>query len=63
MDDGVESYEDLNKMREQQIKNVATDHFALNHFHDQLMSQIVHLAVEKVKKRVGATSLSFFIFF
>ncbi|MDO6657825.1 DUF294 nucleotidyltransferase-like domain-containing protein [Anaerobacillus sp. 1_MG-2023] len=63
MDDGVENYEDLNKMREQQIKNVATDHFALNHFHDQLMSQIVHLAVEKVKKEWGPppSPFSFFL--
>ncbi|WP_371017737.1 DUF294 nucleotidyltransferase-like domain-containing protein [Pseudalkalibacillus sp. JSM 102089] len=63
MDDGVENYEDLRKMREQQIKNVATDHFALNHFHDQLMSQIVYLAVEKVKKEWGPppSPFSFFL--
>ncbi len=63
MDDGFDNYEDIRKMREQQMNDVAKDHFALNNLHDQLMIHVVHLAIEKVKKEWGSppSSFSFFL--
>ncbi|WP_165998407.1 DUF294 nucleotidyltransferase-like domain-containing protein [Bacillus sp. Cs-700] len=63
MEDGFDKYEDLKNMREQQMKHVATDHIELNQFHDQLMTRVVHLATEKVKKEWGPppSPFSFFL--
>ncbi|PFG15051.1 DUF294 nucleotidyltransferase-like domain-containing protein [Bacillus sp. es.036] len=63
MEDGFDNYENLRNMREQQIKHVATNHIELNQFHDQLMTQVVHLAIEKVKKEWGPppSPFSFFL--
>ncbi len=63
MEDGFDNYDDLRNMREQQIKHVATDHIELNQFHDQLMTQVVHLAIKKVKKEWGPppSPFSFFL--
>ena len=63
MDDGFDNYEDIRKMRGQQMNDVAKDHFALNNLHDQLMIHVVHLAIEKVKKEWGSppSPFSFFL--
>ncbi|WP_273851150.1 DUF294 nucleotidyltransferase-like domain-containing protein [Guptibacillus spartinae] len=57
------TYEDLKNMRQQQIKHVATDHSELNHFHDHLIGQVVHRALEKVKNEWGPppSPFSFFL--
>ncbi len=62
MYDGCDTYEDLRKMRDKQIKQVAKNHTELNRFHDGLMTQVVQLAQEKVKKEWGPAPSSFSFF-
>ena len=62
MENGLDTYEALRKIREQHMNDVAKDHFELNKFHDQLMTQVVQLAREKVKKEWGPAPSPFSFF-
>jgi CBS domain-containing protein len=57
------SYEEIQKQRRQKIKGFSHDHFLLNKFHDDLMLQIVQIALQKIKTETGTlpSPFSFFV--
>jgi CBS domain-containing protein len=57
------SYEDVRKVRELKMKEASFNHFELNKLHDQLMYEVVQIALKKVKKEWGTppSPFSFFI--
>jgi CBS domain-containing protein len=56
-------YEEIRKLRELTIKKVVSNHFELNKLHDQLMYEVVQIALKKVKKEWGdpPSPFSFFV--
>lgn len=58
----LDTYYSIRKFRQQKMIEVATDHYALNQLHDQLMQQVVHVAQQEVSKKWGISPTSFAFF-
>lgn len=56
-------YEQVKILRDQKMTSVSTDHQKLNEFHDQLMKEVVQIALEKVESEWGKppTHFAFFV--
>jgi len=58
----IESYERLRTWRNEQIEKVKDNHFSLNQFHDELISKVVSLSVEKIESEQGIPPARFAFF-
>jgi CBS domain-containing protein len=59
----LQSYKEIYQWREQSINKVSFDHQKLNDFHDQIMEQIVQIALKKIESEWGPppTRFAFFV--
>ncbi|MCQ6281945.1 DUF294 nucleotidyltransferase-like domain-containing protein [Bacillus sp. EB600] len=57
------SYEEVRKYRDLKLNDFIHDHFLLNKFHDEIMQQVVRIALRKVEKDdgLGPAPFSFFV--
>lgn len=58
----ADSYEDIRKFRDLQIKEFMHNHFLLNQFHDKIMLQVVDLAIKNMREQFGPAPVPFSFF-
>nr|WP_263323271.1 DUF294 nucleotidyltransferase-like domain-containing protein [Neobacillus sp. Marseille-Q6967] len=44
----MESYLEIRNLRDEKIKDVSHDHFLLNHLHDKVVQEVVHLSISRI---------------
>ncbi|MGG1676179.1 DUF294 nucleotidyltransferase-like domain-containing protein [Neobacillus sp. NRS-1170] len=59
---GDSSYLEIRNYRDSRIGEVSRDHFRLNDFHDEIMRQVIELAVCRTKEKYGPLPCSFSFF-
>ncbi|MEH7336471.1 DUF294 nucleotidyltransferase-like domain-containing protein [Neobacillus drentensis] len=59
---GNSSYIEIRNFRDSRIGEVSRDHFRLNNLHDEIMKQVIELAVCRTKEKYGSPPCSFSFF-
>ncbi|XJZ27845.1 DUF294 nucleotidyltransferase-like domain-containing protein [Bacillota bacterium Lsc_1132] len=58
----VSTYNDVRTIRELRINDIRHDHFKLNLFHDELMTEVIHIAIRQTAGKFGPSPSPFTFF-